>query len=101
MKYFDRDEVKNARQIDLLTYLRQYEPRELVHVAGNIYCTREHDSLKISNGNESAEYALHPAFPTALSSYGPISACISQRSASARAAIVPASAFRMSRWPCS
>ena len=50
MKYFDRDEVKNARQIDLLTYLRQYEPRELVHVAGNIYCTREHDSLKISNG---------------------------------------------------
>lgn len=50
MKYFDRDEVKNARQIDLLKYLRQYEPRELVHVAGNIYCTREHDSLKISNG---------------------------------------------------
>jgi len=50
MKYFDRDEVKNARQIDLLTYLRQYEPRELVHVAGNICCTREHDSLKISNG---------------------------------------------------
>ena len=50
MKYFDRDEVKNARQIDLLTYLRQYELRELVHVAGNIYCTREHDSLKISNG---------------------------------------------------
>ena len=50
MIYYAQNEVKNARQIDLLTYLRQYEPRELVHVAGNIYCTREHDSLKISNG---------------------------------------------------
>lgn len=38
MIYFGQNEVKNARQIDLLTYLRQYEPHELVHVAGNIYC---------------------------------------------------------------
>ena len=36
--------------MDLLTYLQNYEPQELVHVAGNTYCTREHDSLKISNG---------------------------------------------------
>ena len=39
-----------ARSIDLLTYLQTYEPTELVHVRGNTYCTREHDSLKISNG---------------------------------------------------
>lgn len=44
------EEIKKARELDLLTYLRLYEPQELVHVSGNTYCTREHDSLKISNG---------------------------------------------------
>ena len=50
MSYYGQNEMQNVRQIDLLLYLKQYEPHELVHVAGNIYCTREHDSLKISNG---------------------------------------------------
>lgn len=36
--------------MDLLTYLRLFEPENLVHVHGRVYCTREHDSLKISNG---------------------------------------------------
>ena len=36
--------------MDLLTYLRLFEPENLVRVHGNVYCTREHDSLKISNG---------------------------------------------------
>ena len=39
-----------ARQMDLLTYLQNYEPHELMHFSGNTYCTRAHDSLKISNG---------------------------------------------------
>lgn len=39
-----------AKKMDLLTYLQNYEPQELVHFGGNTYCTREHDSLKISNG---------------------------------------------------
>ena len=42
--------IEQARQMDLLTYLRHYEPSNLRRVAGNVYCTREHDSLKISNG---------------------------------------------------
>lgn len=42
--------VEKAREMDLLTYLKSYEPQELVHFGGNTYCTREHDSLKISNG---------------------------------------------------
>ena len=50
MSYYGQNEMQNVRQIDLLSYLKQYEPYELVHVAGNIYCTREHDCLKISNG---------------------------------------------------
>ncbi len=42
--------LEQARQMDLLTYLQHYEPGNLKRVAGNVYCTREHDSLKISNG---------------------------------------------------
>ena len=38
------------RQMDLLTYLRRFDPEELVHIGGNTYTTRTHDSLKISNG---------------------------------------------------
>ena len=46
------DVLERARQIDLLSYLREFEPSNLVKVkgTGNVYCTAEHDSLKISNG---------------------------------------------------
>ena len=36
--------------MDLLTYLQLCDPQNLVHLSGDTYCTREHDSLKISNG---------------------------------------------------
>ena len=47
---FDPAVIEQARQIDLLSYLQRYEPSNLKRLAGNVYCTREHDSLKISNG---------------------------------------------------
>ena len=50
MAYATPEEIAQAKQLDLLTYLRNYEPGELVKVANGTYCTREHDSLKISNG---------------------------------------------------
>lgn len=50
MPYISPEVVAQAREMDLLTYLRTYEPQELVHFGGGTYCTREHDSLKISNG---------------------------------------------------
>ena len=50
MPYIPPDVVANARKMDLLTYLRNYEPEELVTFGRNAYCTRTHDSLKISNG---------------------------------------------------
>jgi hypothetical protein len=50
MPYIDPEVVREAKQIDLLTYLQNYEPQELVRFSGNAYCTRTHDSLKISNG---------------------------------------------------
>ena len=50
MPYYTEKQIDQARSIDLLTYLQSFEPTELVHVRGNTYCTREHDSLKMSNG---------------------------------------------------
>jgi hypothetical protein len=50
MPYYTEEQIKQARSIDLMTYLQTYEPTELVHVRGNTWCLREHDSLKLSNG---------------------------------------------------
>jgi len=50
MPYVSSEQIERAKQMDLLTYLQVYEPQELVHVSGNVYSTRTHDSLKISNG---------------------------------------------------
>lgn len=50
MPYIDPEAILEAKRMDLLTYLQNYEPHELVHYSGNTYCTRSHDSLKISNG---------------------------------------------------
>ena len=50
MAYIPPEMIEKARQVDLLTYLQTCEPGELIHLGGNHYCTREHDSLKISNG---------------------------------------------------
>ena len=50
MPFYNQEEIEKAREVDLFTYLQACEPQELVHVSGNVYCTREHDSLRISNG---------------------------------------------------
>ena len=50
MPYIPKDQIVAAREMDLLTYLRRFEPEELVHIGGDTYATRTHDSLKISNG---------------------------------------------------
>ena len=50
MAFIPPEMIEKARKVDLLTYMKACEPDELVHISGNHYCTREHDSLKISNG---------------------------------------------------
>lgn len=45
--YVTKEEIAHAKEMDLLTYLRTYEPQELVHVGGSTYSTKTHDSLKI------------------------------------------------------
>jgi hypothetical protein len=50
MPYIRPEVVQEAKRTDLLTYLQNYEPDELVRISAAVYCTRTHDSLKISNG---------------------------------------------------
>ena len=50
MPYIAPEVITEAKRMDLLTYLREYEPGELVKFSSNTYTPRTHDSLKISNG---------------------------------------------------
>lgn len=48
--YIPPEIVKQIEKIDLLTYLQNYEPYELVKVSNGTYTTKTHDSIIISNG---------------------------------------------------
>lgn len=48
--YYSKEDIKRAKEIDLLSYLRKVNPNELVYDGRNTYSTKTHDSLKISNG---------------------------------------------------
>ena len=50
MPYIAPEVITEAKRMDLLTYLREFEPGELVKFSRNTYTTKTHDSLKISNG---------------------------------------------------
>jgi hypothetical protein len=50
MPYISPDLIRQVKEIDLLTYLQTYDPDELVSAGGGEYCTKSHDSLRISHG---------------------------------------------------
>ena len=50
MPYIEAEALQQARRVDLLSWLQANEPWNLVRISANNYCTKEHDSLKISNG---------------------------------------------------
>lgn len=50
MSYVTPEAIQKAREIDLFSYLSSCEPGELVPCGSDEYCTKEHDSLKISHG---------------------------------------------------
>jgi hypothetical protein len=50
MPYIEPAEVERVKKIDLLDYLKQREPDELVRLGNGTYTTKTHDSLKISHG---------------------------------------------------
>ena len=82
------DIIERAKQVDLYSFLRFCDPAELVRVSGDTYCTREHDSLMISNGKwywfsrgvggasavsyltKVKKYSLAKAVTTVLDGYG-------------------------------
>ena len=45
-----KEQIQRAKEWDLLSYLQTFEPGELKRCGPREYCTRTHDSLKISNG---------------------------------------------------
>lgn len=49
-KYITKEELAEVKKIDLLTYLSNYEPNELIKLSQNDYVTVSHSSLHISNG---------------------------------------------------
>ena len=48
--YVPPELVKKAKSIDLLTFMQTYYPQEVVRETHNQWCTKTHDSLKMSNG---------------------------------------------------
>ena len=50
MSSVTKEQIARAKEWDLLSYLQTYEPQEIKRSGPNEYCTRTHDSLKISNG---------------------------------------------------
>ena len=48
--YVPPELVEKAREIDLPTYFEMFEPGQLKRLSSGVYCTSEHDSLKMSNG---------------------------------------------------
>jgi hypothetical protein len=49
-RFVTKEQIRQAKQMDLLSYLQEFEPDELVRISPDVYTTRTHDSLKISNG---------------------------------------------------
>ena len=52
MNGVSKEQITQARQIDLLAYLQAYAPDELVKVGTHEYATRTHDSLRISENGK-------------------------------------------------
>lgn len=50
MPYVTKEQIENARKVDIISFLQQFAPGELIPTGPNAYKLKSHDSLKISNG---------------------------------------------------
>ena len=50
MPYLSSEMIEEAKAVDLVNYLRRREPGSLVRVSSKVFCLKEHDSLRMSNG---------------------------------------------------
>ena len=51
MPYIPPEVLQEIKKVDLKTYLKEYEPRELVHFSGDVYTTRTTTVSKSQMGN--------------------------------------------------
>lgn len=49
-KQIKKDDLQKIKAMDLLTYFQNYEPDELTKISRNVFGTKTHSSLQISNG---------------------------------------------------
>lgn len=49
-KHIKKEDLSKVKELDLLSYFMSYEIDELVKISRNVYSTKTHGSLKISNG---------------------------------------------------
>ncbi len=50
MTFYTEEQIRQAKTVDLFSYLIKASPSELVRVSGNTWCLKDHDSLHISHG---------------------------------------------------
>lgn len=50
MEFYTEEQIRQAKSVDLLSYLQKASPSELVRVSGSTWCLKDHDSLRISHG---------------------------------------------------
>lgn len=50
MNFYTEEQIRQARKVDLLSFLQKTDPDRLVRVSGNTWCLKDHDSFRISNG---------------------------------------------------
>lgn len=60
MPYIPKDQIVAAREMDLLTYLRRFEPEELVHIGGDTEaCPRMGQTLSRKSAGERRLKIVH------------------------------------------
>ena len=50
MIFYTEEQIRQAKSVDLLSYLQRASPSELVRVSRSTWCLKNHDSLRISHG---------------------------------------------------
>ena len=50
MNLYSEEQIRQAKMVDLFSYLQRASPSELVRVSANTWCLKDHDSLRISHG---------------------------------------------------
>ena len=48
--FFTKDEIEQARKVDLLDYMRVKEPENIKKICNGNYTTNEHSSLALQKG---------------------------------------------------